>query len=77
MRIIVIGASGTIGSEVAKALSRNKHEVVSASRNGEVKVALDDASSIRAMFEEVRDVDAVVSWALSRRHGLVDTLVAR
>jgi NAD(P)-dependent dehydrogenase (short-subunit alcohol dehydrogenase family) len=63
MRIIVIGATGTIGSEVAKALSLNRHEVVSASRNGEVKVALDDASSIRAMFETVRDVDAVVSCA--------------
>lgn len=63
MRIIVIGATGAIGSEVAKALSRNKHEVVSASRNSDVKVTLDDALSIRAMFQEVRDVDAVVSCA--------------
>jgi NAD(P)-dependent dehydrogenase (short-subunit alcohol dehydrogenase family) len=63
MKIIVIGASGTIGSEVVKALSLNKHEIVRASRGGDVKVNLDDAASIRAMFEKVRDVDAVVSCA--------------
>jgi NAD(P)-dependent dehydrogenase (short-subunit alcohol dehydrogenase family) len=63
MKIIVIGATGTIGSEVVKALSLNKHEIVRASRSGDVKVNLDDAASIRAMFEKVRDVDAVVSCA--------------
>jgi NAD(P)-dependent dehydrogenase (short-subunit alcohol dehydrogenase family) len=46
-----------------KALSLNKHEIVRASRSGDVKVNLDDAASIRAMFEKVRDVDAVVSCA--------------
>jgi NAD(P)-dependent dehydrogenase (short-subunit alcohol dehydrogenase family) len=63
MKVIVIGATGTIGVEVAKALSGNKHEVVRASRNSDVKVNLDDPASIRAMFEKVRDVDAVVSCA--------------
>jgi uncharacterized protein YbjT (DUF2867 family) len=38
MKIIVIGATGTIGVEVAKALSGSKHEVIRASRNGEIKV---------------------------------------
>ena len=42
MKIIVIGATGTIGVEVAKALSANKHEVVRASRNGEFKVNLEN-----------------------------------
>jgi NAD(P)-dependent dehydrogenase (short-subunit alcohol dehydrogenase family) len=37
MKIIVIGATGTIGVEVAKALSASKHEVANASRNGELK----------------------------------------
>jgi uncharacterized protein YbjT (DUF2867 family) len=46
MKIIIIGATGTIGSEVVKALLQNKHEVVRASRNGEVKVNLDDPASI-------------------------------
>jgi len=63
MKVIVIGATGTIGVEVAKALSGNKHEVVRASRNSDVKINLDDPASIRAMFEKVRDADAVVSCA--------------
>jgi NAD(P)-dependent dehydrogenase (short-subunit alcohol dehydrogenase family) len=63
MKVIVIGATGTIGVEVAKALSGNKHEVVRASRNSDVKVDLDDPASIRAMFEKVRDAHAVVSCA--------------
>ncbi len=63
MKIIVIGATGTIGGEVAKALSLKKHEVVRASRNGDVRVTLDDPPSVRALFDEVRDVDAVVSCA--------------
>ena len=61
MRIVVIGATGTIGSEVAKALSLKKHEVVHASRNGHIKVNIDDSASVRAMFEKIRDVDAVIS----------------
>ena len=63
MKIIVVGATGTIGAAVAKALAANKHEVVAASRNGAVKVNLDEPASIRAMFDTVRDVDAVISCA--------------
>jgi uncharacterized protein YbjT (DUF2867 family) len=44
MKIIVIGATGTIGVEVAKALSASKHAVVGASRNGEFKVNLEDST---------------------------------
>jgi NAD(P)-dependent dehydrogenase (short-subunit alcohol dehydrogenase family) len=63
MRIIVIGATGTIGIEVGKALSAHKHEVIGASRKGDFKVNLEDAASIEAMFEKIRGVDAVVSCA--------------
>ncbi len=63
MIIIVVGATGVIGSEVAKALSSRKHEVVRASRNGEVRVDVTDLDSIRSMFDEIGDVDAVVSCA--------------
>jgi uncharacterized protein YbjT (DUF2867 family) len=45
MKVIIIGATGTIGCEIAKALSLNKHEVVRASRNSDVKVNLDNSAS--------------------------------
>ena len=63
MKIIVIGATGTIGSEVAKALTQKQHEVVRASRKSEVKVNLDDPTSVRSLFDTVQDVDAVVTCA--------------
>jgi short-subunit dehydrogenase len=62
-KIIVIGTTCTIGSKVAKALARNKHEVMRASRGGDVKVSLEDAAFLRAMFREVGNVDAVISCA--------------
>ncbi len=63
MKIIVIGATGTIGAKVANAFSAKKHEVIRASRNGDIKVNLDDPATIRALFERVKDVDALVSCA--------------
>jgi len=37
--------------------------VIGASRGGEVKVALEEAASIRAVFEKIRNIDAVVCCA--------------
>lgn len=63
MKIVIIGATGTIGAEVMKVLTASRHEVVGASRNSEIKVNLDDPASIRAMFEKIPRIDAVVSCA--------------
>jgi NAD(P)-dependent dehydrogenase (short-subunit alcohol dehydrogenase family) len=63
MKIIVIGATGTIGAAVAAAFAAKKHEVVRASRSGEVKVDIDDAATVRALFAAVKNADAVVSCA--------------
>lgn len=63
MKLIVIGATGTIGSAVAAALE-GKHEVVRASRNGTVKVDLADPGSIAALLTSVGAVDAVVCCAV-------------
>jgi NAD(P)-dependent dehydrogenase (short-subunit alcohol dehydrogenase family) len=63
MRILVIGATGTIGRAVVAALS-SRHEVVTASRkNAPVKVDLSSVASIRSMYDAVGRVDAVVSAA--------------
>lgn len=59
MRILVIGANGTIGSHVVKAL-QGRHEIVTAGRRAGVKVDIADSQSIRAMYGSVGKLDAVV-----------------
>ncbi len=62
MKIVVIGATGTIGTAVADALAP-RHEVVRASRRGPVKADIEDPASLARLFEAVKDVDAVVCCA--------------
>jgi NAD(P)-dependent dehydrogenase (short-subunit alcohol dehydrogenase family) len=63
MRILLIGATGTIGKAVAEAL-RGRHDLVLASqKNAPEQVDISDPASIRALFERVGKVDAVVSAA--------------
>ena len=62
MRILVIGAHGTIGQEIVRALSAD-HEVVEASRKSSVSVDIRDVSSIRAMYTRVGVVDAILCAA--------------
>ena len=63
MRILVIGAHGTIGREIVKALSA-EHEVLGASRtDADITVDIRDPESIRAMYEKAGPLDAVVSAA--------------
>jgi NAD(P)-dependent dehydrogenase (short-subunit alcohol dehydrogenase family) len=64
VKVVVVGATGTIGSAVADALDE-RHEVVRAARRGEPRVDLADAGSIAALFSAVSDVDAVVCCAAS------------
>ncbi|WP_444939183.1 short chain dehydrogenase [Microbulbifer sp. JMSA002] len=60
MKIVVIGANGTIGKSVVAEL--NDHEVVKVGHSkGDYRVDIEDRASIKAMFEEVGQVDAVVS----------------
>jgi NAD(P)-dependent dehydrogenase (short-subunit alcohol dehydrogenase family) len=62
MKIIVIGSTGVIGSAVAKALA-GKHEVIGVHRKSDPAVDVEKPATIAALFDKVRDVDAVVSCA--------------
>ncbi|HTV84133.1 MAG TPA: short chain dehydrogenase [Dyella sp.] len=63
MRILLVGASGTLGSAVAAELAQ-RHEVIAAGRNsGSIRVDLADAQSIRSAFKQAGELDAVISAA--------------
>lgn len=52
MRIVVIGATGTIGTALAATLERGGHDVVRASRGGPVTVDLAKPASIDALSDD-------------------------
>jgi NAD(P)-dependent dehydrogenase (short-subunit alcohol dehydrogenase family) len=63
MKILIIGAAGTIGKIISPALQQ-KHEIISAGRNsGEIKVDLSSSDSIEAMFNQIKNIDACVCVA--------------
>ncbi|MBA2683099.1 MAG: short chain dehydrogenase, partial [Gemmatimonadota bacterium] len=63
MRILIIGATGTIGRPLVAAL-QGRHELVLASRQqAHEKVDLSDPDSIRALYKRIGRLDAVVSAA--------------
>jgi NAD(P)-dependent dehydrogenase (short-subunit alcohol dehydrogenase family) len=62
MRILVVGASGLLGSAVVAALS-DRHEVLAASRSGEYPVDVNDPTSIAALYRRTGPLDAVACAA--------------
>lgn len=63
MKILLIGGGGTIGNKVYSHLS-SKHEIIVGGRNaGDVIVDIAVSESIKAMYDTVGKVDAVVSIA--------------
>jgi len=62
MRIIVIGATGTIGKEIVRALAPS-HEVVGISRSSSIRADIRDVASIRSMYQKAGKVDAVLCAA--------------
>ncbi|MFT4437777.1 short chain dehydrogenase [Caballeronia sp. 15715] len=60
-KIVVIGATGTIGQAAAAAL-RDRHEVIEVgSTRGSLRVDSNDITSVRGLFEQIGKVDGVVA----------------
>ncbi|AZQ85170.1 short chain dehydrogenase [Colwellia sp. Arc7-635] len=63
MKILLVGASGTIGQAVEKSLTTH-HEIVTANYSGgDIQVDLGNVESIRQMFETAGSIDAIISTA--------------
>jgi NAD(P)-dependent dehydrogenase (short-subunit alcohol dehydrogenase family) len=63
MKIFIIGGNGTIGKKVSAHFSK-KHEVVIGGReSGDVAVDIADSASIKAAFDSIGNVDAMVCVA--------------
>lgn len=74
MKILIVGGKGTIGQKVSNHLSK-KHEVLIAGRNsGDVTVDITDSQSIKALFESIGNVDAVVCIAGEAKWAAFDSM---
>ncbi|MFT4416761.1 short chain dehydrogenase [Fredinandcohnia humi] len=74
MKILLIGASGTIGSAVHRELG-SSHEIITAGRNGaDVTVDITSPESITQMYNTVGKVDAVISTTGATHFGALSEL---
>jgi NAD(P)-dependent dehydrogenase (short-subunit alcohol dehydrogenase family) len=62
MRILLVGATGVLGTAVAHALE-NDAELITASRQGDRRVDITDPASIAELYERIGTVDAVACSA--------------
>ncbi|HHT7394371.1 short chain dehydrogenase [Klebsiella oxytoca] len=77
MKIIVIGASGTIGRAVAQELNQ-RHEVIRVGRTqGDYQVDITSQQSVQSLFEKIGQVDAIVSATGNLFFGPLATMTDR
>jgi NAD(P)-dependent dehydrogenase (short-subunit alcohol dehydrogenase family) len=63
-KVIVIGASGTIGKELVKTLEAGGHEVIRVSRSsGDYQADIQDKQSLESLFKAVGTFDGVANAA--------------
>lgn len=69
MKIVIVGASGTIGAAVSELLAQD-HQVIRVGHSqGDARVDMRDPASIRALFEQIGTTLCVcnrrsAAWAL-------------
>jgi NAD(P)-dependent dehydrogenase (short-subunit alcohol dehydrogenase family) len=74
MKIIIIGATGTIGRAVVDLLAPD-HDIVKVGfSRGDLKVDIASKDSIRKLFQDVGKFDAVISAAGLAKFGSLDSL---
>lgn len=63
MKIVIVGASGTLGSKITEDLE-NDHEVIKVgTKTGDIQADITDVNSLKKMFEKIGSFDALVSAA--------------
>ncbi|MFL1377852.1 short chain dehydrogenase [Nocardiopsis protaetiae] len=64
MRILLVGATGKLGSALRRTLAERGHEVVAVARSGgDLRCDITDPQQLAALWEQVGTVDAVASAA--------------
>lgn len=74
MRVLIVGASGTIGQRICDDLGK-RHEIIKASRSGaDVEVDITSADSIEEMFKKTENIDACICAAGPAKFATLDEM---
>lgn len=74
MRIIIIGATGTLGSKITEEFG-NRHEVIRVgSKSGDAQMDITSSDSIRSFYKSIGKFDAVVSATGKGHFGSFDSM---
>ena len=74
MKILIIGATGTIGKAIVKEL-KSRHELILAAHSrGDIQVDMTDAQSIQDMYQGLGKLDAVVVASGKVHFGLLSEM---
>lgn len=77
MKIIIVGASGTIGKHVAASLEK-EHEIIKVgSKSGDIQADITSPQSIENLFKKAGAFDALVSAAGDAHFGLLKTMTGK
>lgn len=74
MKILAIGANGIIGKAVVSLLQQDHLVIAVGHSHGEHTVDIENDESIRAMFEKVGKVDAIISMAGNGQMGSIEDM---
>jgi len=74
VRILIIGGKGTIGRRVSDVLSKKHQVVIGGRKSGEVFVDIAHSDSIKAMYESVGNIDAVICIAGEAKWATFDSM---
>jgi NAD(P)-dependent dehydrogenase (short-subunit alcohol dehydrogenase family) len=74
MKIILVGATGTIGKGIRAVLGKHHDIVAVGNRGGDYQVDLGSIRSIETLYDKVGEFDAVISAAGLARFGRLDEL---
>jgi NAD(P)-dependent dehydrogenase (short-subunit alcohol dehydrogenase family) len=69
MKIVIVGASGTIGKKVTEILREGNEIITAGSKSGDVQVDITSTESIEAFYKQVGNFDALVSVTGSAHFG--------
>lgn len=74
MKVLLVGATGTIGRAIADSLQNQGHEIIAVSRKSSPSVNIRSREAISELFKQVGTIDAVICTAGVASFGHVNDL---